>query len=61
MKDLKAEVRSRKPCDGWSSKELQEVVLNIWENESKVEDFKKYINSLLERLAKARNGAQTHW
>jgi transposase len=60
---LKQALRSRKPFGGWSLKELQEAVLDIWENEVTVEDFNKYIDSLPERLAKVRfrKGAQTHW
>jgi hypothetical protein len=60
---LKQKLRSRKPCGGWSLKDLQEAVLDIWENEITVEDYNKYIDSLPERLAKVRvrKGAQTHW
>jgi hypothetical protein len=60
---LKQALRKRKPLGGWSLKELQEAVLDIWENEVTVEDFNKYIDSLPERLAKVRfrKGAQTHW
>ena len=35
-------------------KDLQEAVLDIWDNEIKVEDFNKYIDSLPERLEKVR-------
>jgi hypothetical protein len=60
---LKQALRRRKPFGGWSLRELQEAVLDIWENEVTVEAFNKYIDSLPERLAKVRfrKGAQTHW
>ena len=60
---LKQRIQSRKPYGGWSLKDLKEAVLDIWDNEIKVEDFNKYIDSLPERLEKVRfrKGAQTHW
>jgi hypothetical protein len=60
---LKQRLRNRKPYGGWSLKDLQEAVLDIWEKEITVEDFNKYIDSLPERLEKVRfrKGAQTHW
>jgi hypothetical protein len=60
---LKQRLRNRKPYGGWSLKDLQEAVLDIWDNEIIVEDFNKYIDSLPERLEKVRfrKGAQTHW
>jgi hypothetical protein len=60
---LKQKLRNRKPYGGWSLKDLQEAVLDIWDHEITVEDFNKYIDSLPERLEKVRfrKGAQTHW
>jgi len=60
---LKQKLRNRKPYGGWSLKDLQEAVLDIWENEITIKDFNKYIDSLPERLEKVRlrKGAQTHW
>jgi hypothetical protein len=60
---LKQKLRNRKPFGGWSIEDLQEAVLDIWENEITVEAFNKYIDSLPERLEKVRlrKGAQTHW
>ena len=59
---LKQLIRNRKPHGGWSLKDLKEAVMDIWENEIKVEHFNKYIDSLPKRLAKVRmrKGAQTH-
>jgi hypothetical protein len=42
---LKQRLRKRNPYGGWSRKELQEAVLDIWKNEITVEDFNKYIDS----------------
>jgi hypothetical protein len=60
---LKQKLRNRNPYGGWSLKELQEAVIQIWDNEITVEDFNKYIDSLPERLEKVRirKGAQTPW
>jgi hypothetical protein len=60
---LKQKLRNRKPYGGWSLKDLQEAVLDIWDNEIMVEDFNKYVDLLPERLEKVRvrKGAQTHW
>ncbi len=60
---LKQKLRNRNPYGGWSLKELQEAVIDIWDNEITVEEFNKYIDSLPERLEKVRvrKGAQTHW
>jgi transposase len=60
---LKQKLRNRNPYGRWSLKDLQEAVLNIWDNEIIIEDFNKYIDSLLKRLEKVRfrKGAQTHW
>lgn len=60
---LKQKLRNRNPNGGWSLEQLMEAVQDIWENEIKVEDYNKYIDSLPERLEKVRlrKGAQTHW
>lgn len=60
---LKQKLRNRNPFGGWSLKNLTDAVFDIWENEIKVEDFNKYIDSLPERLTlvRFRKGAQTHW
>ncbi len=38
-------------------------MVDVWENEITVDDFNKYIDSILERLEKVRfrKGAQTYW
>src|SRR5579859_4896985 len=45
---LKQKLWNRKPYSGLSLKDLQEAVLDIWDNEITVEDFNKYIDSLPE-------------
>jgi len=58
---LKQKLRSRRPLGGWSLKDLQEAVFDIWEKEITV-TFNKYIDWLPERLERVRfrKGAQTH-
>jgi transposase len=42
---LKQKLRNRKPYGGWSLKDLQEAVLDIWDKDITVVDFNKYIDS----------------
>jgi hypothetical protein len=60
---LRQRLRNRKLYSGWTLKELQDAVLEIWEHEITVEDFNKYIDSLPERIEKVRfrKGGSTHW
>lgn len=58
---LKQRIRNRNPHGGWSLIQLKEALVDIWENEIKVEDINKFIDSLPERISKVRlrRGAQT--
>jgi hypothetical protein len=60
---LKQRLRNRKPHGGWSLSDLQKALQDIWENEISITLINRYIDTMLERIAKVRmrKGGPSGW